>query len=1314
MITDWQTEWRGNLTNMVMERDLTVEEFHKWLLEDRARLQALAMQHNVQIEEVEQWMKNEEQRFISMGLLKPNEKLTNWQEVERRYLERITQEQYHSTEQLEQRLRQDRELLEKLARDYSIQVEEVEKWMKKELSRLRDDGQLQIDNLTAWQLAERERLEALSKQNKQWSIEEYEAVLRQDREHMQKMAFQYHTSVEEIEKWVKSEIERLRQQGKLDIEQLTAWQKKEQQRIMNLLQQQSSITVEEFERKIAQDRNFIIQLANQYHVSVVEVEEYVKKVIEDLRVQGKLEVEKLADWQRVERQYIKELISQYSNSLSTEEYEKKLLQDRLHLQQLSKQYYISVEEIEKWMIAELQRLRQNSAMHINNLEAWQKQEAQRLQNLIKQNNQITYVEYQVQLMKDREHLQQLAKQYQLNVEEIEHWLRQQLVNLKTTGQLQVESLTKWQDEEQQRLINLLLQQQKNLSYEEFEKKLAADRARLEKLSHEYSVSIEEIEKWNREQLQRLNNSGLIQIEQLNMWQRQERERLQDWLKHQNNAASLEQINEFLARDKQRLQRISQDYHVTVEEVESWVINEGARLQLIGMVQSPDYVYINNDNTEMWKTQTRAHLEAISQVKPMSWQEFEIYLKEQRPRWEQFARAYDITVEEIEYWLTESAKELVKQGRIQDNIEIQEWEHKEQLRIENLINERLRKQQQWTLEELELQLRNDRAHLQDLARQYQLTIEQIELWYKQELQRLLNHRRIITEHLNDWQLREKERIYRIVIKNPYATLEVMEQKLLSDKQALSGLADLYHISIEELEEFIRKELQRYVLLGVVRGGSSYTEANNWQQQERQRLRTIAADIRITEQELLEYIAEDKSYQHQLVSLYGCGLEQLATFQRTEIANMQQQGLFDNTKLLQVLAWQKEERERIYQLIKNQNINKKNLRDFQRQMHLLTMLAEKYQITVQELKDWQMKEFERLEQLALKYKMSLNQLQNFREKELRNLAFVMHRKTTSETERASWADSEANRMAALQRKTGLGGAELLAWRRRLYLLCQGRVPLDISEFGGWENGQGSTNRTAPPHYDISMDRGDQPPNVYEENGDGNEPGIEGHDPLYPSPNAEIRSTPAPKPSPNYLPPAPRPTAVATPVDVQRTYHYKETKYRQYSGPMGVSAQAAASANHRGSAASASIGTVPLHNDESEYQHGLEAHSLSRAERDDAEELGQQQQVELGWNEKYSNDHDDLGQQVQVEDLSDGRYSAAIQQQQQQQQVEDFGQQHQVELEDYKHSADLGQQQVQVEDLDGTFTNVHQRPYGASEKQVATEAVSRTVKFFHNNIK
>lgn len=1247
-LKDWQTEWRGNLTNMVKERDFTVEEFHKWLLEDRNRLQALAMQHNVQIEEIEQWVKNEEQRFVAMGLLKPNEKLTNWQEVERRYLERITEQQYQSTEQLEQRLRQDRELLEKLARDYQIQVEEIEGWMKKELARLRDEGQLQINNLTSWQIAERERLDALLKQNKQWSVEEFEQVLRQDRDHMQKTAFQYHTSVEEIDKWIQSEIARLQQQGKLNVEKLTQWQKEQQQRILSLLQQQSSITVEEFETKVQKDRRFLMDLARQYHVNVNEVEEYVQKVIQDLKEKGKFELEQLKGWQLVERNYIMDLINQHKNEWSTKQFEDKLKSDRVHINQLADFYRISVKEVEEWMIRELLRLRKDSGEQIAKLAAWQVSELERLKQLIRENNRLNLVQYQVELKKQRDHIQQLSQQYSISVTEIEQWLREQLLNLKTTGEVQVENLTKWQEDEQKRLIALCLQQQREITNEEFEQQLKRDRARLQKLATEYNVSVQQIEQFMKDELQRLKNSGLVQVEQLSYWQKIERERLQDWFIHQNKGVTTEELDSFIKRDKERLQRIAQDYHVTVEEIESWVEQEGARLQLLGMVKGPDKIndwefheswtsnqahnWNNHDmsgNDEIWKAQTKAHLVAIAQQKPMSWQEFEQYLKNERTRFEQFARQYNITVEEIEIWLRQSAQELIPQGFIYGGptTTMQQWEVEEQKHLQQLINDRLRKQQQWSLEELERQLINDRNYLQRLAHQYHLTVEQIIEWYRQELQKLLNQRKIVTENLTEWQKNEKERLYNLVTRNPYKNEQQWEEEILKDQTTINRICNQYQITIEEVEIWIRNEIKRLVNLGLVKsiyqqGSANYpNQYNDWQEQERQRLRAIAHDMPITQEEFEEFINEDGSFQKQLTRMYGCTLEELAPFQRVQISIMNGEGLLDKTQLLKVEPWQKLERDRLYSLIKDKSYTLENLRNWQKQEMLFNNLAAKYGITAQELKDWQIAEFERIQNLAQYFQMNLNQLQDFRDKELRFMTYVMHKKTFTEQQKQQWDINESRRYGVLQRKTGLTGDSLVQWRRKLYLLCQARLPFNYGGPGGWESDKGTTSNTGYPKPNISKDRGDQPPNVFDENMDNDEPGVAGGKYMLPTPPMAALTLDSSKQTGNY----------------GGSYH---------------------SASHYGG----SVGGG--------YNQHYTQHDYG------------QQQVQTD---------DDYGQQVQVEDLS-GHYGASV-----------SGSSSSASYTHGGYGQQQQQQEVEVEDLTGTFT--HRQPL-ANEKQVMATGVSQRV--------
>jgi len=108
--------------------------------------------------------------------------------------------------------------------------------------------------------------------------------------------------------------------------------------------------------QVQNDRRFLMRLAEQHHVHIEEVDNYVNQVIEDLRKNGQFDIEHLQTWQRVERDYIKSLIAEYKNGLSTTEYEEKLLADRAHLNNLADQYRLNVEQIEEWMIAELKRL----------------------------------------------------------------------------------------------------------------------------------------------------------------------------------------------------------------------------------------------------------------------------------------------------------------------------------------------------------------------------------------------------------------------------------------------------------------------------------------------------------------------------------------------------------------------------------------------------------------------------------------------------------------------------------------------------------------------------------------------------------------------------------------------------------------------------------------------------------------------------------------------------------------------------------------------------------------------------------------------
>ncbi|XP_064553435.1 tiggrin [Drosophila montana] len=1281
-LKNWQQEWRGNLTNMVQERDYTVEEFHKWLLEDRARLQSLAMQHNVQIEEIEQFVKKEEQRFIGMGLLKPSEKLTNWQEVERLHLKNLAQQQYKSTEQLEARLRQDRELLEKLARQYSVQVEEIESWMKQELARMRDEGKLQIDNLTSWQLAERERLETLLKQNKQWSAEDLQAELRNDREHMQTMAFQYHTSVEEIERWVQSEIERLKQQGKLNIEQLTAWQRAEQQRILSLLQTQSNITMEQFESKVQNDRQFLLKLADQHHVSLMEIEAYIKQVIEDLQKKGQFEIEQLQTWQLVERDYIKSLIAEYKNGLSTAEYEQKLLADRAYLNQLADQYRLNVEQIEEWMISELKRLRGNTETSLKTLSAWQVSELERLQNLLKEQTHISYVEFELELQKERERLQRLGNQYSVNVEEIEQWLRQQLINLKTTGNAKVENLSKWQIAEQERLIELLLKHQQDLNYEDVERELRKDHDRLESLSQTNHVSIEQVDNWLHDELRRLQSSGLVQFEQQTQWQKQISNGFDNWLKQQQDSTTYQEFLEFLKRDKSRLNGIANDYHLTVEQVEQWVQKETARLSLIGVIEKPqdnfryeEIVSITDQQGESqpWKEYLAARLRSETHLKPMSWQEFQLYLVRNQPNYERLAQQYHITVEDIHLWLQESARQLANEGLITGSLTVEDWQLKEQQYIQDLINQQLRRRQKWSIEELQLKLLNDQKHLLDVVRQYQITIEELKLWYKNELKRLLDLRKIERGYGLPWQTKELERIYQTVVRHPI-NRNALEQLLLRD---VSILAPQYRVTVEELRVFIQEKLQRLADMGLI--VDSQVVGSDWKEQERQRLRQIGSSVIITDQELLELISLDNNYQNELARLYGVGLHQLAPVQRIHVGNMAKEQLLEQRRLNVLTSWQQKERDRLYDFIGTQNMTLRQLRDWQRQdEEKLQRFAQQYLISLHELKAWQLKEFERIAAVARYYGMTLTELQQFRDDELHYLTYLNHRKLLPESEAQSWENKQHWRLQKLQSKYSQYGQELSIWRRTLYLLSQGLIDLPAGN-GGYVIDQGTTNSTAVHKPVFSKDRGDQPPHVYEDSdNEDDEPGLEG----------EVKA-PLPLPISLVSTPAPLPyQRGGAPGGANAGYEYRRTDYT-FDLPVG-SASAAASGGPSGSSATASAKLGKW-----SRAAGEEPASQQQVQLED---LGQQQQVDLGW----TDDQVDGGQQQQQEEVDwNANYKLDGNAGQQQQQLLDDTQ-------------DLGQQQV--EDLTGqSYGHSYGSNYGQLQQAqpVETTPLPSTFDKFKNKI-
>ncbi|KAI8038251.1 hypothetical protein M5D96_008940, partial [Drosophila gunungcola] len=389
---------------------------------------------------------------------------------------------------------------------------------------------------------------------------------------------------------------------------------------------------------------------------------------------------------------------------------------------------------------------------------------------------------------------------------------------------------------------------------------------------------------------------------------------------------------------------------------------------------------------------------------------------------------------------------------------------------------------------------------------------VDQWLREELRRLQSSGLVQFEQQTQWQQK---------ISNGFndwlkqqrngSSYQEFVDFLKRDKQRLDGIASDYHVTVEQVEKWLH---------------NTGRPDNNWRNQERKRLREVATAIVITEQELLEFISQDMKFQTQLAHLYQVGLVQLAPVQRIFIGNMARE-------------------------------------------QLLEQRPGTYEISEQQLKDWQKQELERIKQLAQYYGMSQSDLQQFREGELLHLAYENHRTLMSVTEVQKWESRHQWCLKRLQSRYGKFG--------------------DDAD-GGYVLDPGSTNATAVYKPIFSKERGDQPPHTYGETFDeGDEPGLEG----------EMSLPRPPHPSPIMSTSTPVPQNKGGPVG---GYEYRRT------------ASSSASGGAAGSFASASA------------TMGKWNRSAGDEPSQQEEDPSEQQQVEdLGWNGNLEG----LEQQKQVED-------------------------------------------------------------------------------------
>lgn len=1363
-LKDWQRAERDRIMIIVKQNDLTIDEFIQKIKTDRAYLQQLSRQYNIRIEEIEEWVRYEANRLESLGLIRPNADLTEWQKLERDHVMQVVQgDNQLSLDELEERLKNDRTHLVQMAQDYQVQVQDIEEWIRKELQRLQNQGFVQIEKLKQWQQTERDHLTALiAQQQDGFSVDEFERQLKTDRQRLQNLAYQNNVQVKEIEEWIHKELERMRTQGQEKINNLTEWQKNERDRLLTIFQQNSNLSAAELEKELQADRNRLQSLAWQYHVEVEEVEEFIRKEIQRLREQGSTHIENLTSWQIDERQRLQNLIQAQSH-LSVEEVEKQLIADRNRLQQLATQYHIQVEEVETWIRKEADRLRNQGQVHIESLSTWQENERKRIQELILKNNDLTYEDLQWQLKADQGKLEQLAQQYHVSIEEIEAWIKTELLRLRNEGKLEIEHLNVWQKAEKERLLQLAKEQHK-LTLMEFEEKLSSDRRRLETLAQQYHISVEEIEEWIKKEAERLENQGTIG--NLKEWQKLERFRIHDMLKQSN--LTIEEFEEQLKKDFSRLQELAFQYHITVEEVEEWILKEGSRQighealwkinekdRLKHLVRSQDLTVeelertIKNDRDRINKLSVLYHvtveeieeyirsegkrllqpatltawqvdeqnriLQQIHQPRGLTIEELENNLKTQRYRLHQISEQHHITIEEILEWIRKEGRRLIKmspwqqhereylrslvdtklvtkktnledrlfqdtqrmenvaahfqvsieeikdfvrkeyQRLIQQNlvsdgedtvqVQVKQWEGPEKQHIENLLHEHT-----WSIEELERELFRDKERLQQLAYQYHVTVDEIEEWYRSELQKLLQENRLQSENLTEWQKREKNRLF-TTISLQHISINELERQLQSNPEVLKRLAGQYRITLDQLIEWQNKELRRLSNLGY---GNLIESASlkNWQLTERKRLRMIPDKIIITRQELLEFFESDRLFQNNLTANYEVPMKELFSFQSQELQAMENEGLLESLNLNHLEDWQGRERDRLYSLIRTQSFSSKQLPAWQTD-DKTTRIAATYNLPAYIVRNWQKQEIERIEKVANHYRMSLNVLEDFRFRELERLLMINHQSYLPESVYNAWEKREQTRMRSLMARTGLSESKIDKWRRKLFLLAQGLIDLDFNEggYGGIELSS-SSSTSAKRNETISSDRGDQPPQVFQEFEDS-EPSLGYTSDTMPTNLIESYNPPPP----TYLPteedksyrghysghPAPTVLAPMTnypPQTVQNTYTQKIHRKKEYS----FTSPGVQDSNYQNRYSFGRGSPEPY-----PYRHGYD-----HAQNADASDMGQQTQVE-NWN-PYS---DDPGQQSeQLEDLNA--------------KVDDMGQQ----------TEDLGQQ-LQQENL-GELTN------------------------------
>lgn len=393
--------------------------------------------------------------------------------------------------------RQQEDRLLALAQRYQTTIDDIHAFHRDELSRyqtLLTQYNSQTNEPTEWKRKERGRLDWLIHQNSV-TRDELERWQKENADKLANLARQYRITVDQLKNWQIEELDRLyvyfndQNNSMVHIPTDNQIRNAEQARLEELIRQHNA-TIDQLQNSIKMDQEKLKDISNVYKGNVHEMELWLKGELARLGgiiTETREEMTRITEWQKSERSRLENIVKMHQGSVT--DIDSQMAKDRVYLQNLANKYHVSIEELEKWQKQELERLQNESQVQIERgIKEWQLREHENLKKLITRND-LTIEEFQTQIINDRQRLENLARTYQVQVSEIEAWLRKEMSQLKNEGLLTEvkKELEEWQKKERERLMMIV--KQSDITVQELELKIKTDQSHLNQLASNYNLQV---------------------------------------------------------------------------------------------------------------------------------------------------------------------------------------------------------------------------------------------------------------------------------------------------------------------------------------------------------------------------------------------------------------------------------------------------------------------------------------------------------------------------------------------------------------------------------------------------------------------------------------------------------------------------------------------------------------------------------------------------------------------------------------------------------------------------------------------------------